>query len=591
MMKKLQWAVVLALVTLSATAGAQTYSYLGHRMLNNPGDPFRYYVDSRDPNPAQIELSSVISATRAAFDTWENVACAYSDFEYMGTTSSNTSINPNNVGNPFDTFNVSTVWVNSTTDPYYELALGNGLSITGSIPLTYGGYLYQCDIYVNSERYRWTTLPNTNPSAGFYDLQSALTHEIGHCLGLEDVYSPSEATMNPELPLGNNRRQLSTYDQDALCNAYPQDGAVGSPCSASDECSNGLSCIPRAAPDGGVLYSYCTKSCPGVSPGECPEPFVCRPNPTGAGNVCVAAPGEAITQVGKPCGDNTQCGSARAICRPPEGMPSGQIAWAEGYCQEECTLAPNDSCPAGSTCSATDQGNRCLKSCRVNGGDCRTGYTCTPLSTGPVCVPNCYINADCNDDVNPTAFICRTCDRICVARTSSVLSVGDPCTRTDQCGEGQVCLFLNNQATGVCAQPCANGACVCPGGTSCQLVGNQRVCVRGCNANSCAQPLVCNPIGDAFGCLPGCQNHSQCPTGLFCGGGICYDPYAPTDAGCTLCGTDSGTLPTLPTDAGNGNSDPPQGCGCSGGPASALVLLAALALLLRAGGRRAWERR
>jgi hypothetical protein len=50
-------------------------------MLHTRDDPFRYYVDSRDPRPAGIDLAQVEAATQGAFNAWENVAEAYPDFQ------------------------------------------------------------------------------------------------------------------------------------------------------------------------------------------------------------------------------------------------------------------------------------------------------------------------------------------------------------------------------------------------------------------------------------------------------------------------------------------------------------------------------
>jgi MYXO-CTERM domain-containing protein len=590
-MNRMQLKVVLTLLAISATAFASTYPVLGYKMLNTRDDPFRYYVDSRAPRPANIELNSVVQATQLAFLAWENVACAYPDFEYAGLTSNQPAINPNKVGDQFDAFNVSTVWVTTTTDEYYNLALGGGLSATGSIPLTYGGYLYQCDIFVNGLKYKWTTVPNTPAGDGYTDLQSALTHEIGHCLGMGDVFSPSEAAMNPDIPVGGNRRTLDLHDQEHLCNLYPENGAVGSPCAASDPCTNNLTCVPLLRADGGVQSRYCTKSCPNISPGECPDPYVCRPSTIrDGGMVCLATPNEAVTQVGKPCALNGDCKSPVGICQPPEALPSGQTAWEGGYCQQNCTPGATGTCPGGSVCVDFSTAKRCLKTCRIGAGDCREGYTCAPRAEGNVCVPNCYTDQDCNSG-GGTAFICRVCDRVCIANTGPGLSVGSPCNLTSQCGPGQVCLFVNNKPEGVCAQPCSTSACACPGGTTCRNVGDQRMCMRDCSTGTCPQGLGCNPVGNGYACTAPCTSTLDCPSGLFCGGGECVEPLKPPDAGCTLCndGGNPPPPPPPPTDGGTGGDDEPTGCGCSSSSASALFLFGVIALLL-VGGRRSWSR-
>jgi MYXO-CTERM domain-containing protein len=589
-MKRLQYKVVLALLALSAAASADEYPYLDYKMLHTRDDPFRYYVDSRDPRPAGIDLAQVELATQAAFQTWENVAEAYPDFQYMGKTSTQTAINPNNVGDPLDAFNVSTVWVTSNTDPYYSLALGSGQGATGAVPLTYAGYLYQCDIFINAVRFRWTTVANTDPKDGFTDLQTALTHEVGHCLGLGDVYSPTNAVMHAVLPVGGSRRFLDAHDQQHISGYYPENGAVGSPCSTSDPCAGTAPlCIPRLRSDGGVQYRYCSKSCPNVSPGECPDPFVCRQSPIrDGGTVCSAVPNEAITQVGKPCGTDPECGSAVGICQQELPLPSTGTAWQDGYCQENCTLPGGNTCPAGSVCVDFPSADRCLKSCRVGGGDCRPGYTCAPRAEGNVCVPNCYTDQDC-----PNNYFCRVCDRVCIQNTGPGKSVGDKCSVTSECGVGQVCLFINNLPEGVCALPCSNATCSCPAGSQCKPVGSKLMCMKDCSSGTCVQGLTCNPLGNSYSCVPPCRSGSDCPSGWFCSGGTCIDPVSPPDAGCTLCSDGGGQPPPPPppVDGGLPGDDTPDGCGCSGGPGSALLFFGVIALLLLVGGRHSWSRR
>ncbi len=595
MNRRLQWTAGLVLVALSATAAAQApYNYQGYKMLNTRDYPFRYYLDARSSTPGGISITEVEKATNAAFQTWEDVSCAYPDFQYMGRTTTNSSIDPNDVGNPYDAFNVSTVWVTSTSDKYYGLALGYGRGLTGSIPLTYAGYLYHCDIFVNGVDFRWTTLPSTLPSENFHDLQSVLTYEVGHCLGLGDAYSPIEAVMYPEFPAGGSKRALNAQDVQEICDYYPENGAVGSPCSASDPCSNGLTCVPYKDTSGTTLYQYCTKGCPGITNGECPSPFVCRDSTLVSGytKACLAVPGEAVTQVGKACNTDTECGSGYSVCQQPVALPSGGTAWVGGYCQENCVAGSTaNTCPAGSLCVEMGAQDRCLKPCRPGGGDCREGYTCAPLPEGNVCIPPCYSDQDCNS-ASSTAFTCRTCDRVCVENKSTGRSVGDPCSTSTDCGPGQICFFINNNPQGICTQTCNTAQCACPLGSSCKNVGPDHVCMKDCSAGTCASPLQCNPVGQTYSCTPACRTNSDCPTGFACDKtGACFDPLNVPDAGCTLC-SDGGTPPPPPpTDGGTGGgTGAPSGCGCGEAPASALVLFGVLALALFSGRRRSWQR-
>lgn len=592
MNRRLQWTAGLVLVALSATASAQSSDYLGYKMLNTRDYPFRYYVDARAQTPAGIALTEVVAATQGAFQTWDNVSCAYPSFQYAGLTTSNSAINPSDVGNNTDAFNVSTVWVTSTSDKYYETALASGQSLSGAVPLTFAGYLYQCDIFINGVNFRWTTLPSTDPRENFHDLQSILTYEVGHCLGLADSYFPEASVMYPDFPAGGSKRVLDQSDVTKVCDYYPDNGAVGSPCSASDPCTNGLSCIPYKNSSGVTLYSYCSKSCPGVTNGECPSPFVCKSSTliSGQTHACLAVPGEAVTQVGKACNNNTDCGGARSICQPPVALPSTGVAWVDGYCQEDCTAGGTTStCPAGSVCVELGAQDRCLKPCRPGTGDCRDGYTCSPTAQGNVCVPPCYADADCSSD---NSFVCRVCDRVCVENKASGLSVGDACTKSEQCGPGQVCFFINNNPQGVCTETCNTAQCACPLGSECKSIGPDHVCMKDCASGTCSSPLQCNPVGETYSCTPACRTRSDCPTGFECDRtGECYDPLKTPDAGCTLCSGDGGPPPPPPpTDGGTsgGSGGAPSGCGCGQAPASAMVFFGVLALVLFAGRRRSW---
>ncbi|WP_253975570.1 zinc metalloprotease [Myxococcus dinghuensis] len=587
----------LFLVATATTAAAQSGDYykdLGHRVLATPDDPFIYYVDGRSAQPAGNDLALVRSATAAAFKAWQDVDCAWPTFQVADAGVATNGSPMVDVADPFDAFNVVPIWVTDRSDPRYLDTLNGGERAGAARPLTFNGYVYQCDIYLNgvSSDFRWSTLTPT--PAGTMDLQSVLTHEVGHCLGLGDTIEALDAVMALNLKPGESRRAIASYDRTALCRFYPQTGAVGSPCTTT--CGSGLTCVTTESTVTGRPVRVCAKGCTGTTDGECPAPYVCRASTlvSGSSRACLPAAPNSVTPVGKACDASARsCGSALGRCILPTQLPSGSTEfndWDKGYCTENC--AGPGTCPTGAECTdVPGQGRICLKTCASGTGDCRPGYSCSPMPEGDMCVPSCAGNADCDGDT-----VCRNCDRVCVARGTVGRQIGDACTADAQCGTNQSCLFAEGGTQGVCAQTCSVAACFCPSGTTCQTVNKEgeRACVRDCTAGTCDSTLRCAAVATGTAaCLPACLSNQDCAPGMLCGsGGSCYDPEAKPDAGsCALC-NDGGTTPPPVPDAGTKapTTGGPGGCGCQGAPASAAFFGGVTMLLWWAGRRRTWHK-
>jgi MYXO-CTERM domain-containing protein len=575
---------LLGLLALAATAQAQEpeYRFLDHWVLGNSQDPFPYYLDARNNRPGDNELGLVEDAVKKSFQAWQDVDCAWPAFNYRGRS---TIVPIPDVTDRLDGFSVAAIWVTDRNSAPYEKVLNLGVKKTGSVPLTYGGIAYQCDIFLNAVDFRFTTATPT--PQGFVDLQSAVMREVGHCLGLDDAiaYDNASAVMFYDLPAGIQRRTLTAYDRGALCKRYPQTGAVGSPCDTT-ACGAGLTCVTTQSTVTGASLRICSKSCPDGTPGVCPAPYLCRASTAIPGSqfACLPeAPGTG-TKVGNPCTNASQCGAADSRCLTAADGTTAFPPWTNGYCTESCVA--DADCPTGSTCASVGSvGKRCLKDCRPGAGDCRDGYTCNTLpGGGDVCVANCSTSGDCGSN-----HVCRVCDNACVPQKSGTRNVGDPCVQDSECGNNQQCLKINGNPQGVCAESCSISACSCSPGNTCRAAGSggAAYCFRDCAAGSCASPLQCVRLAEGSACLPTCRNNADCPNGLFCGpGGQCIDPYTQSDGGtCALCG-DGGTPPPPPTDGGTGGStDGPGGCGCQSAPASA-AFLAGLGVLLLATRRR-----
>lgn len=92
-------------------------------------------------------------------------------------------------------------------------------TVTYDVP---SGEIFDADIEVNTAQNIFTTVDD----AVKYDLQSILTHELGHAVGLAHS-GDADATMYPTYDKGTvGLRTLSADDVDAICAAYPFDRAA-----------------------------------------------------------------------------------------------------------------------------------------------------------------------------------------------------------------------------------------------------------------------------------------------------------------------------------------------------------------------------
>jgi hypothetical protein len=590
-----RWALLALLLPVAVIAQDAPY-YLPFKMLNTSADPFPYYVDGRSQTPAGLNFANVQTATTTAWKRWDDLTCASTAFKFLGPTTAAAVPEPRDM---YDVSNVSTIWISARTDPFYPNTVSNSDITAITLPLTYAGVLQQCDIYMNAADRTWSTAATT--PQGSVDVESIVLHEAGHCQGLDHSSVSSLEVMYYAPPIGEQRRVLQTRDVNALCQRYPSSGAVGSPCNADGGCGTtaGLKCVKPPLSDGGTGLPFCTVGCPTGQNFPCEIPYVCQPSPSFSPtfNGACLSPGNFVTQVGKPCTDNVECGSTNGVCQKPEALPSTFTGWQDGYCMQDCA-AGQPPCPAGSSC--IDFGNtllRCLKQCRVGVGDCRPGYTCVlPSDSGPgVCVPSCHGDVDCNAP-NQSVNQCRTCDGTCLSKQNPAGQIGDVCSTSDSCGIGQVCAKFTNSNVGICSQACAKTCTTCPGGSTCHPVGTrgELFCLRDCQTGTCPVGLQCGQLSTGTGCMPPCKNDTECPVGLQCTFGECKNPNVGTDAGCALCpdpNKDGGKPTNGAPDAGTAPPPGQGGCGC-GGAGPGAPLLAALVLVLSStlGRRRSWRR-
>ncbi len=565
---------------LAASAAFAQINYLGFKMLHDASDPFKYYTDSRTQTPVGLNLTDAQSAVKAAWDTWGAVSCSRMRASNTGGTTGVVT----NVEDPFDLFSVSGVWLTSNQDQVFQDLFGSSDVISISVPVSYAGVLQTCDTYLNGVDHPWSV--STPTPTNDVDVQSAMVHEAGHCMGFGH-FGGSDQVMNTTVPIGDQRRVLGSQDIQAICDYYPAIDAQGAPCDADGGCgSASLQCATQTI--GGVTSHFCTSGCTLNTGAACDIPLVCTGStmfsPTYNG-ACLR-PDNSVTLVGAPCTGNTDCGSSVGVCQAPGTSPSMNVTWQDGYCTQTC-LTGQTPCPANSAC--TDVGAAqpiCLEGCRVGFADCRPGYSCAETINGGVCIPSCYADADCGDT---TQYQCRVCDGLCVPLQNPTGQIGEVCTDSTTCGPGQTCANLDTVHTEkMCTTGCSRGCATCPNGSSCHPLPStgELLCLRDCSGvGTCPTGTQCASLPTGHACMPACQTTSECPVGLECLNGECQMPGGTGGGGgsCTgaFCPVPDSGHPLPKTDGGHGGGGTNSGgCGCQNTDAGNLSLLAGFLLAL-----------
>ncbi len=200
-----RFSAVLSLVALLVTATparAYTLQYrdasglVTRRWLSKP-IIIAFSSSLSSPPPNIKGGSDVIGAARRALQHWASVA----DIQFLETTSTTQTISPSNAG---DRINLITVASDNAA------AFGSSEN-PGRTRLFYdsGGAIIEADIALNP-----AVEFSTDNTPGTYDLESTLTHEVGHLLGLEHS-AILGATMQPRQAM-NGLYKLPAISQRSL---------------------------------------------------------------------------------------------------------------------------------------------------------------------------------------------------------------------------------------------------------------------------------------------------------------------------------------------------------------------------------------
>jgi MYXO-CTERM domain-containing protein len=218
--------------------------------------------------------SGAASAWSAGSESCTNLAITVS----MSTAPAPRAVNDGLNSLIFRTENWCLLNADGTCDPASNAYDRSALALTSVSASTITGHIKDADIEVNGS-FAWADLvahPELNtPTSNVQDLQNALTHEMGHLIGLDHTCVPAntpapldnlgnpvpecdqappavvETTMFPSANPGDvSKRSLAPDDQQALCDIYPASTPL--PCIAPPDAGpGGCSCAAaggRAGP-------------------------------------------------------------------------------------------------------------------------------------------------------------------------------------------------------------------------------------------------------------------------------------------------------------------------------------------------------
>lgn len=246
-----------------------------------PADAFPIPYEVAADLGQDVEDAEALAAVQAGFDTWAAVECAGVRFEYVGRADDATwGVN--------DGRNVVFLYESGWPS---EASLVSAPSL-----LTDGGRYVDVDIALNGQDWQWSTTDADGRTV--MDVQSSVTHEVGHLLGLWHS-TVSGATLNPAMDGNPDARSLEEDDVDGLCSLYDLvrgDGVLGDACTESAECAEGYFCLADGA------EQYCSRSCDDTAP--CEAGFECLDlgDGTGACAVVLDEAGCGCSSGGAPAG-------------------------------------------------------------------------------------------------------------------------------------------------------------------------------------------------------------------------------------------------------------------------------------------------
>ncbi len=204
---------------------------IGEQACVEDGDPLvwpvaclPYAIDERGSTSMPFE--DVEEAIDLSFKTWQDVTCGGEPVDLIFKPRNSSTCRRTEFRNPGG--NVNTIafldpWEDQCGNEYSP----NALAVTIVIFDPSNGRILDADMLINETLGPFDRCPDsgcepgTRSNPGPVDLQSIVTHEAGHFIGIGHSDVP-DATMFPTSPRTEvSKRMLSADDIDAVCTIYP----------------------------------------------------------------------------------------------------------------------------------------------------------------------------------------------------------------------------------------------------------------------------------------------------------------------------------------------------------------------------------
>jgi hypothetical protein len=171
------------------------FEYAGHRYSKNNFPNF--FINANGTPDCEEEFTAI----QSALQTWNNINTTYVNFSYGGTTQINTRA--------YDGTNLI-MWVESGWRSIFPGSYAIAVATTWYN--TYTGLSYESDILFNGQDFLWSD----NGAQNRMDVQNIATHEIGHVVGLADLYGEedTEKTMYAWSNYGETKKRNLHFDDE-----------------------------------------------------------------------------------------------------------------------------------------------------------------------------------------------------------------------------------------------------------------------------------------------------------------------------------------------------------------------------------------